>query len=164
MICLIPTVFIKFYVVIGSLLAELYVFWFPSCIILLVKQCLWCKCKDNPDCGPIATAYCAITARCKYRIKQFEMRKKQRVIDSKNTGTFIRYVNKRLTCERGIGALRNKHNATIVSDCERANLLNEYFCASYTEDNGITPPFERVVSNDMCIDDIEFYIYIRLLL
>ena len=78
------------------------------------------------------------------------------MIGSKNVGTFFRFVNKRLSCKRGIGALRNKQNATIASENERANLLNEYFCSTCTDDNGVIPPIQRSVSDNTSIDNICF--------
>ena len=78
------------------------------------------------------------------------------MIDIRNAGTFFRFVKKRLSCERGIGALRNKQNATVASDTERANLLNDYFCSTCTEDNGVILPIQRSVSYNTFIDNIRF--------
>jgi hypothetical protein len=142
----------------SNLHAKRYKPHYPSGIKRAIarKLCLWHKRKENPSNCVIASAYRTATARCRHLIKQFELKKEQKVIDSKNTGTFFRFVNKRLSCKRGIGALRNKQNATIASDTERANLLNEYFCSTCTEDNGVMPPIQRAVGDSTCIDSICF--------
>jgi len=108
-------------------------------------------CKENPDCDAIVTAYRAATARCKYHIKQLKMRKEQRVIDTKNAGIYFWYVNKRLTCRRGIG---HCVISTMLPLQVTVNVLT-YWMSIFVPHFGITPPFERVVSNDLYIDDIE---------
>ena len=76
------------------------------------------------------------------------------MISSKNVGTFFRFVNKRLSCKRGIGARRNKQNATIASNNECANLPNTYCYFTCTEDNGVIPPIQHSVSDNTSIDNI----------
>ena len=44
----------------------------------------------------------------------------------------------------------------IVSDAERAYLLNSYFSYVCTKDNGIMPTFERSVPDSVAIDSVEF--------
>ena len=64
-------------------------------------------------------------------------------MNSGNLGKFYRFVNKRLHCKSGVGALYDrKSNRTITSDQEKANLLNGYFAAVGVVDDGKTlvPP------------------------
>ena len=86
----------------------------------------------------IAAAYDVAASKCKRLIQRFELRKEQKVVDSNDTGSFYNFVNRRLTCEKGVGALQNDNNEIVVSDNERANFLNEYFSSVCTTDDGKT--------------------------
>ncbi len=120
------------------------------------KRCLWRQCKARPTDVKILTSYKLATKRCTQLIRNFEIRKEQRVIESNNAGSFYNFVNKKLTCKTGIGALRNSENAIITDDEQRANLLNEFFSSVCTIDNGIKPALNRAVANDVKIDSVTF--------
>lgn len=81
------------------------------------------------------------------------MRWEERVIDNNNTGSFYNFVNKKLACKAGAGALRTgeKGNVTV----ERANLPNEFFGSGCTVDDGSKPTFIRLVSSDANIDSVK---------
>jgi hypothetical protein len=70
--------------------------------------------------------------------------------------SFFNFVNNKLTCMTGIGALRNSENAIVTDDEQRANLLNEFFGSVCTVDNGIKPALNRDVANDVKIDSVTF--------
>jgi len=58
-------------------------------------------------------------------------------VNSGNSGKFCRFVNKRLHCKSGVGALHDrKCNRTVASDQEKANLLNDYFASIGVIDDG----------------------------
>ena len=44
----------------------------------------------------------------------------------------------------------------IVSDAERADMINSYFSYVCTTDNGIMPIYERSVPDSVVIDSVEF--------
>ena len=57
----------------------------------------------------------------------------------------------------GIGALRSRKGKTVlVSDDERANLLNDYFGTVCAPDNGIIPAIERFVPDSASINTVDF--------
>ena len=48
------------------------------------------------------------------------------MITSNNTGDFYRFINRKLSCKSGIGALRDSTSQRITDDKERTNMLNAY--------------------------------------
>ena len=85
-------------------------------------------------------------------IHKFEIKREQRVIERDNAGSFFRFVNSKLTCKRGLGALKSDCGDVITGDQERANLLNTYFTSMCTDDNGTIPTFDRVAGLSVGID------------
>ena len=55
-----------------------------------------------------------------------------------------------------MGALNDGNGDVIISDAERANLLNDYFSSVCTTNNGIMPVIERSVPDNVELDFIEF--------
>ena len=49
------------------------------------------------------------------------------MIEANNTGEFYKFVNWRLSCKSGIGALRDNIGRLITDDNQRADMLNTYF-------------------------------------
>jgi len=81
----------------------------------------------------------------------------QSVINSANLGNFYRYVNGRLSCKSGVGPLKTGSGEVIVSDVEKAEVLNKYFTSVFTVDNGIFPDFGRRVDKNIFINEIDFF-------
>ena len=74
---------------------------------------------------------------CRQLSNEYEARREAAVVNSGNLGKFYRFVNKRLHCKSGVGALYDrKSNRTITSDQQKANLLNGYFAAVGVVDDG----------------------------
>jgi len=57
------------------------------------------------------------------------MKKENAVIESKNLGTFYKFVNKRLKYRNVIGALVDDCGNIITNDDEKAKLFNDYFAS-----------------------------------
>ena len=55
-------------------------------------------------------------------------------IYSANLGNFYRYINGRLSCKSGVGPLKTGSGEVIVSDVEKAELLDKYFTGVFTKD------------------------------
>jgi len=66
------------------------------------------------------------------------------------------FVNNKLSCRCGLDALGDGKGGVIVSDAERADLLNDYLSSVCTTDNGATPTVERLVPSGINIDSVEF--------
>ena len=84
------------------------------------------------------------------------MKKEQKVIDSKNTGAFYKFVNRKTSCKCGIGALRNNQGAIVTDDLQRANLLNEYFNSVCSVDNSNTTVLAHLAPISAILDHIDF--------
>ena len=55
-------------------------------------------------------------------------------IYSANLGNFYRYINCRLSCKSGVGPLKTGSGEVIVSDVEKAEVLDKYFTGVFTKD------------------------------
>ena len=112
--------------------------------------------RNDPSSAVVAAAYHTAELKCRRLLRDYEIKKEQKIIECNNAGSFYRFVNKKLSCRRGLGALHNNMGDVIVSDAERADLLNSYFSSVCTTDNGIMPIFERSVPDNVVIDSVEY--------
>jgi hypothetical protein len=62
------------------------------------------------------------------------------------------FVNGKLSCQRGLGALKYDHTVVFTGDTERA--LNDYFESMCTEDNGVVPVMDRIVPDNSTLETI----------
>ena len=121
------------------------------------KRCLWRLTKRQPDNIAIVSSYRAAAIECRRVVRNFEIEKEKVIIESRNAGTFFKYVNRKLrTCSSRIGILRDENGSTVVTDDEKANLFNSYFNSVNVDDNGLIADIPTRVSEDTCIDDVEF--------
>jgi ribonuclease P/MRP protein subunit RPP40 len=133
--------------------------WYPPGIRRAIarKRCLWRKHKADPGDNNVAATYRSAASKCKRLIYRFELRKEQKIINSKNTGSFYKFVNSRIYSNKGIGALRSRNGKTVlVSDDERANLLNDFFGTACAADNGTTPVIDRFVPDFATMNTVNF--------
>ena len=54
---------------------------------------------------------------------------------------FYQYVNSKKTHKSGVAPLKDENGNLVVSDADKAEILNKYFIEVGTIDNGILPPF-----------------------
>ena len=132
--------------------------WYPPNIKKAIarKRCLWREHRKHPNDPTVAAAYKAALGKCRCLIYKFELKKEQKVIDSKNTGAFYTFVNNKMSCKSGIGPLRDNQGAIVTGDLQRANLLNDYFSSACSVDNGITPAFAHLAPESAMLDCIDF--------
>jgi len=92
----------------------------------------------------------------KYRllVRRYEIKKEQKIIESYNTGDFYKFINKKLSCNVGVGALRDKAGKILTTDIERAMALNEYFASTGVVDNGIAPHMSSRVQPGVSLSSI----------
>ena len=69
------------------------------------KKCLWCKLHNNPESSAARTNYKQTASKCKMLIRNYEIKKERTVIEANNTSDFYKFVNRRLSCKSGVGAL-----------------------------------------------------------
>ena len=77
--------------------------------------------------------------RCHLLISCHQIAMEKKVIHSGNLGKFYKFVNRKLSCKSGVGPLRSSDGSIVVSDVDKASLLNEYLASVCTIDNGIIP-------------------------
>jgi hypothetical protein len=134
--------------------------WYPAAVkrAIVRKRCLWRKHRVNPDDPVIHAAYRKADRMYRLEVRKFEIKREQRVIERDNAGSFFRFVNSKLSCKRGLGALATDCGDVITGDQERANLLNTYFTSMCTSDNGTMPFCDRVAGLpvDTAIETIVF--------
>jgi hypothetical protein len=71
-----------------------------------------------------------------------------------NIGKFYNFINKKLSCRSGVEALLSKDGVgLLVSDnMAKADILNDFFASSCTDDNDVTPTVPRAA----CLDTVTF--------
>jgi len=62
-------------------------------------------------------------------IRKYEIKHENGIINGGNLGKFYRFVNSRLSNKSEVDILKDTNGVHIASDCERAELLNHYFCS-----------------------------------
>jgi hypothetical protein len=132
--------------------------WYPPGIRRATarKRCLRRKRKADPSDNNVAATYRSAASKCKRLIYRFELRKEQKIINSKNTDSY-KLFNNRIYSNKGIGALRSRNGKTVlVNDGERANLLNDFFGTACASDNGTTPAIDRFVPDFAKINTVNF--------
>ena len=119
------------------------------------KRCLWKRHRQNPLDTNILLAYKAAEVKCRDMITGFEVRKEREIIHSKNNGSFFRHVNDCLSNGRGTGTLIDA-GSPVTNDKEKTNLFNNYFSSVCTKDNGDIPAVNKIVLDNVALDDIVF--------
>ena len=158
-------------------LSDCYIFFANSKtirpILLSRKTAIWRKLRSaksthslcNEACGvscnsarttDLFNKYKLVANECKQAILNFDSMCEERVLGANNLGAFYRFVNSKMGRMNGIAPLLDPMGNLLLSDQEKADLLNNYFCSVFTEDNGRLPNFKsRIPADDPGICDIE---------
>jgi hypothetical protein len=100
-----------------------------------------------------------VAIQYKRAVRDYEIRIEKSVIDSKNTGSFYKYVNSKTTTQGNINILIDD-NGTIISDNNgKAELLNSYFgsiISSAAPNTARDSNISKRVPNHTSIDSIDF--------
>jgi len=107
-------------------------------IALTRKKCLWRKLHNNPESSTAQANYKLAASKCKMLIRNYEI-KERKVIEANNTGEFYKFVNRRLSCKSGVGALHDNAGRLITDDKRRADMLNTFFGSVGSQDDGNIP-------------------------
>jgi len=54
----------------------------------------------------------------------YEIKREETVIQANNVGKFYSFVNGKMTCHSGVGALKTSDGCIVLSDSAKAELLN----------------------------------------
>jgi len=52
--------------------------------------------------------------KCRHLLRDYEIKREQKIIEHNNTGSIYRFVNNKLSCMRGLGALGDGKGGVIV--------------------------------------------------
>jgi len=61
------------------------------------------------------------------------------LVPSINLKIFYKFLNKRLSCKSGVGALRDPNGNLVTDDRQRADMLNSFFVSVGSCDDGNVP-------------------------
>jgi len=78
------------------------------------------------------------------------------VIEASDSGTFYKYINRRLGKKHDIGVIRSENGVHSVTNSSKAETLNSYFSLANTRDDGNDPVFQRRVPDDVNIAAVYF--------
>jgi len=106
----------------------------------------------------LKATYIAAQYKWKQSIRNYEIKREQKIIDSNNIGSFYSFVSMKLSCKKGVGALRDEqgNRPSVTNDASRAYLLNTYFSSVCVKDDGTSPNITRAVPDSMSIDNVYF--------
>ena len=85
-------------------------------------------------------------------IRSDDLRREQKILQSKNQSVFYKFVNSKLHVKPRIPVLRS-NNEIFVTDKDKSNCFNKFFESVFTVDNGTVPQLPNS-ENDLC--DIHF--------
>ena len=110
--------------------------------LLSRKAAIWRRlgAVNTPD---LKEKYRKIALECKQAILNFDIQRENNILEANNLGAFYKFVNKKLSSCRGIAPLYDPSGNLIVSDIDKACLLNEYFQSVFTLDSNKLPDFPK---------------------
>jgi hypothetical protein len=77
-----------------------------------------------------------------------DLKEEKRVLDKGDSKSFFAFVNRKMTSQSSIPALKNG-NDLLISDTEKAQAFGDYFSSVFTEDNGEMPNLNSRVAADV---------------
>ena len=123
-------------------------------VLLNRKRCLWRKFRTTGSTES-KLRYEQLSTECRNVVFEFEKAKEAKVIESSNTGDFFKYVNKKLSYNSGVGALRNG-DEYVTDDAIKAEILNAAFLESQQHDDGKLPKFDHREKATQRLESIDF--------
>ena len=89
-------------------------------------------------------------------LQNHKLTQERHIIESNNLGAFYRHINSRLSHRASIGPLYSSNGLLMTDDVDKAELLNTYFAAVSSVDNGIMPECVTVARNGCTLDYVNF--------
>ena len=77
----------------------------------------------------------------------------QKVIDAGGSGQFL---NKKVGRSHGIGILKNQQGEVVITDADKANLLNQVFSSVQVKDDKVVPDFPSRVCENTRLENVQF--------
>ena len=120
------------------------------------KRLMWRQCRNDPMDVAKRAAYKQSVQKYRLLLRKYEIKKEKELIESNNIGNFYKFVNKKLSCKEGIGALVDGTGKILVTDSDRADALNGYFATVGTVDDGATPYMAPRVKPGTTLSSVDF--------
>jgi len=120
------------------------------------KKCLWRFHRKNPDDADLHRRYKVAHSECHKLMREYTFTKEKEVTDADDLGKFYRFVNNKMTCKSGVGALRDNDNKLVVDDKQKADLLNNFSASIGSEDDGNDIALDREVPDNVCLESVSF--------
>ena len=122
------------------------------------KRTLWKLHKQHPDNNVILYNHKMSHIECRREIMKFEADRETEVIENNNTGSFYKFVNKRLSSRGNIGMMTNDQGEVVHSNTEKADILNKYFTSTMSTDlpSSTMPDFPSRCNSDQFLDETTF--------
>ena len=121
------------------------------------KRCLWCYHKRDPDNHIYADSYRDAAKDCSKAITDYELGLEKQTFDSGSSGQFFKYINSKLGRSHNTGILKDKSGSNVMSDAQKANLLNSLFSSVNVTDNSV---LTAIPSNQECVKMRNWKIFI----
>ena len=118
---------------------------FPKNIsrILKLKKLIY---KTSKVHNSLKILYKEIDKFYKQQVAHFCNKNEQKILRTTNKKSFFKYINHKLNAKTHLPPLLNSSQDIITDPTEKANLLNDFFCSVYTNDNGIIPNLSTITS------------------
>jgi len=128
----------------------------PSIRVLSArKRCVWNEMKCNPTSDALRIKYKQLVGEYRTAVKNFECQQEKELIDSKNVGSFYKYVNSRLRNSNASPVLVDS-GSFVFTDDNKAEVFNSYFNSVNVDDDGTLPDFPRRAKTNVCLDGVQF--------
>ncbi|MCP4476079.1 MAG: hypothetical protein GY821_16275 [Gammaproteobacteria bacterium] len=85
--------------------------------------------------------YNRLCIQCSRAIKRFDILHEEKVISSRNIGTFYNFVKRKRSSYRSVCPLKRFDGSTAVTDVDKATVLNNHFSSTFTVDDGLDHVF-----------------------
>ena len=102
------------------------------------------------------TPHSTVDDECRRLVREYIFTKEKEVIDADNLGKFYRFVNNKMTCKSGVGALRDNDRNLVIDNKQKADLLNNYFASVGSYDDGNDIALDREVPDNVCLESVSF--------
>jgi len=119
------------------------------------KLKLWHKLKSHAHDPLIGTKYRACVLKWKEYCLSQEFQTEERFIDSKNSGSFFRHVNKRVKQRSSVSVIITDSGDVLSDDKGKADAFNKYYASVGVADNDILPHITRVSERNVVLDSID---------
>ena len=115
--------------------------------LLTRKAAIWRQLKISKT-PTLYSKYYTVANECKLAIFRYDVQREEKLSNTSNLGAFYKFINNKIGSHSTVPPLKNNLNTLLLSDIDKANLLNQYFEPVFTHDDGFVPPFPSRITNN----------------